>query len=641
MQRDFVRSINPVDSLADYVHSANVNIANQCNAYFNGGSINFYQAGGSCPNTAYPNIAYHENGHWLNVRYGTNNDSTGMGEGNADMWAMYIDDDPIVGHDFAGIGNNVRNGLNTRQFCGDVNLGCYGEEHADGEVWMGAGWKIRRNLKNTYGVAPGGAIANAVFLGWMETYNQQLIQSIIETQWLTLDDDDGVLGNGTPHYAQIDPAFREQGFPGYPLFPVAISSVTKYPDTQNQIGPYNIDETVIAYQNPPLTSVTLAYKFGGGGFTNVAMSNIGGNVYRGQIPGHLAPVAVTYYVTAANIGGQTGISPTTAPAIGYRFDIGAKTVIFSDNFENSLGWVVSNTSLSTGAWERGNPNGTIAQPEDDNPLGSGTQCYFTQNAAVGQSVGTADVDGGPTTLTSPAIDFSSTGAGSIKYAYWFYNDSGDDSLVVQLSNGGVWVTARTYTQGQPAWMYDSVDVGSYVTPNATVQIRFSTADNPNDSITEAAIDDVVAATLSAIPCPLITTYCTAKTNSLGCVPSIGSTGIPTGSGAGPFEIDVTQVLNNKTILLFYGYQQASAPFFGGTRCIAVPLIRTGLSDTGGNATGNDCSGVGAFDFEALILSGVDTSLAPGISPVTQFYYRDPADPFTVGLSNALQFRICP
>ena len=94
-------------------------------------------------------------GHWLNDLYGSGNGSDGFGEGNADVFAMYLVDDPIVGQDFCGSGCNVRDGNNTRQFCGDCCNGCYGQVHADGEVLMGALWKVRARLKVGLGSSAG------------------------------------------------------------------------------------------------------------------------------------------------------------------------------------------------------------------------------------------------------------------------------------------------------------------------------------------------------------------------------------------------------------------------------------------------------------------------------------------------------
>lgn len=211
--RDFVRATNPTDNRADFVATANIDVAGTCNAYYNGGSINFFPAGGGCVNTSYSTVVSHEHGHWMNDRYSTGNGPDGMGEGNADVWAMYIYDNPIVGQNFSG-GSFIRTGTNTRMFCGDANPGCYGEVHADGEVWMGAAWKVRANLNTSLGNAQGDLASNTLFLAWMNAYNQGSIRSIIETQWLTLDDNDGVLSNGTPHFADIDNGFRAQGFPG-------------------------------------------------------------------------------------------------------------------------------------------------------------------------------------------------------------------------------------------------------------------------------------------------------------------------------------------------------------------------------------------------------------------------------------------
>ena len=52
-------------------------------------------------------------------------------------------------------------------------------------------------------------IADALFINWMNAYNQTEIRSVIETQWLTLDDDDGNIDNGTPHYPEINQGFLE------------------------------------------------------------------------------------------------------------------------------------------------------------------------------------------------------------------------------------------------------------------------------------------------------------------------------------------------------------------------------------------------------------------------------------------------
>ena len=55
-------------------------------------------------------------------------------------------------------------------------------------------------------------IADALFLGWMNAFDQERVHSIIEHQLLVLDDDDGDLTNGTPNIVPIRNAFLAHGF---------------------------------------------------------------------------------------------------------------------------------------------------------------------------------------------------------------------------------------------------------------------------------------------------------------------------------------------------------------------------------------------------------------------------------------------
>jgi glucose/arabinose dehydrogenase len=138
-----------------------------------------------------------------------------------------------------------------------------------------------------------------------------------------------------------------------------------------------------------------------------------------------------------------------------------------------------------------------------------------------------------------------------------------------------------------------------------------------------------------------TIYCTAKMNSQFCVPAIGYSGAPSLSGAGTFRITATNLLNNKQGLVFYGYANANSPFQGGTLCVQGPVKRTAAANTGGSATGNNCTGTFNYDFKALMLSGNDLALQTvGQQVNAQIWSRDPADTFTTSLTNAVRFQIC-
>ena len=138
-------------------------------------------------------------------------------------------------------------------------------------------------------------------------------------------------------------------------------------------------------------------------------------------------------------------------------------------------------------------------------------------------------------------------------------------------------------------------------------------------------------------------YCTAKRNSLDCLPAIGFAGTPSATSTSPFTITASAVLNQRNGVFFYGLAgRASVPFQGGLRCIAAPVHRTDIQSSGGNPLPpDDCSGVFALDFNAWIQSGIDPSLAAGALVDVQNWSRDQQASFGTSLSDALELTIQP
>jgi hypothetical protein len=137
------------------------------------------------------------------------------------------------------------------------------------------------------------------------------------------------------------------------------------------------------------------------------------------------------------------------------------------------------------------------------------------------------------------------------------------------------------------------------------------------------------------------TYCTGKVNSLGCTPSVASTGTPSVQSSAAFAVTASNVINQKSGLLFYGYKSATVAFQGGFKCIASPTRRTTVQNSGGAPTGSSCSGAYSFDFNAWIASGTDPTLGVGAEVFAQYWSRDPGTPSLTSLSNAIRFVINP
>jgi len=125
-------------------------------------------------------------------------------------------------------------------------------------------------------------------------------------------------------------------------------------------------------------------------------------------------------------------------------------------------------------------------------------------------------------------------------------------------------------------------------------------------------------------------YCTSQANSRTPSASFGS----------GFFIRATPMRNQKQGLLFYGTTgRDSTPFLGGTMCVQGPLRRTPVLVSGGSATGDDCTGTFALDFNAYIATGVNPALVAGVTLDTQFWSRDSGAPNNTNLTNGLEFVI--
>lgn len=519
--RDWIRDRIPGDATADFLAPANCNIDSSCNAFFNGNSTNYYNKAGSCNNTAFSVIVAHELGHWLNVRYGTGNGSDGMGEGNADVFALFQYDDAINGRFFFTNGGYVRSGNNTRQFCGDNNPGCYGQVHADGEVWMGAAWKVRQELNSTLGNAMGDMTSDLLFLGWMNAYNQTGIRSIIEIQWLTLDDDDGNINNGTPNYTDIDTGFQIQGFPGFELSFVDFSNHVALADTSDETGPYNATVDITPVFNPSIASGETFYRSNGGAWSSVPMANTGGDTWVGSIPGIASPATVEYYFEGTDNLGNTSEFPVDGPDNALSFRVGTVSVLLVNDFEGATneGWVsgAPGDTANTGHWTRGDPVGTAAQPEDDH-TDPGSDCWFTGQGSVGGTLGANDVDGGATTLLSPIFDAQGLTGVNLSYWLWYSNQSGaspnSDVFVVSLSGdgGATWSPVSTVGPATAAsnggWIRHEFELNNTMTPTSNMQVRFVASDFGSGSIVEAALDDIEIVSLAANRTFIGTDYCT-------------------------------------------------------------------------------------------------------------------------------------
>lgn len=243
------------------------------------------------------------------------------------------------------------------------------------------------------------------------------------------------------------------------------------------------------------SSVTMWSRVGTGSFTSSAMTGLGLSRWGASLPGAPCDTAIEYYFTADTLGGDSLRFPSGNAVFGVVAQ--DYMVGFDDDMETNQGWTVGavGDDATTGVWERADPEGTSAQPEDDRTP-DGTICFVT-GASAGSSIGSNDIDGGVTTLTSPAMDATASGEDAeLVYWRWYSNDQGAspnaDSMLVQISsnNGASWSTLETVSENAGVWVEKRFRVADVASVTDQVRVRFVAGDEGDGSIVEAAIDDV-------------------------------------------------------------------------------------------------------------------------------------------------------
>jgi hypothetical protein len=493
-----------------------------CNAFYNGSSINFYATDATCYGTAYiRDICYHEYGHGINDQYysdkGANWNNGGMGEGYADVWAFNITQNPILGPAFfINNPNSVirRYDINPKVYPQDIT----GEVHDDGEIIAGAWW-------DTYLLWGNQLAASNLFA---ETYDalstapngeegSLYYQILIDA--LTYDDVDNNIINGTPNIQPIIKGFAKHGI--YILGDAEVMHTPTNTATVNTAT--NVSATVNSSFPPLVNDVRMIIRLKQQiqlAFDTVKMSSTGAMNFAGIVPGK-AKGLYEYILGATDIFSlkdfnayaplQSSFAITqTQRNISYYLPVGYAPKLTQD-FENGfVGWTVGQLSdnATVGKWIVATPvgsttNGALVQTDKDHTTGSG-KCLVTGNAtSATATVGSADVDNGRTTVLSPVFNLSSYTDPFLSYWRWFTNSQGNTNprkdvwRVFLTDNGGVNLTPidRTY-QPDASWRRQCVklkDAKAGINLN-NVQFVFIAVDSAvtgvtGGSLVEAAIDD--------------------------------------------------------------------------------------------------------------------------------------------------------
>ena len=194
----------------------------------------------------------------------------------------------------------------------------------------------------------------------------------------------------------------------------------------------------------------------------------------------------------------TGGTLTHSATVSLTVNPPGATDVFFDNFETALGWTRNfngTDTATTGLWERGDPeqatSGTTVTQ-----LGttiSGVNDLVTARL-FGGSAGANDVDGGTTSITSPAITLPASGTLTLTFRYYLAhlnNSSSADFLRVSVVGSTTTVVLQELgaaTTDAASWASATANISSFA--GQTIRIRIEAADASTASLVEAGVDDL-------------------------------------------------------------------------------------------------------------------------------------------------------
>jgi len=510
----------------DFQLPTNIDLTSgDCNAFYDGSSINFYALANGCNATSLlSDVVFHEYGHGINDNYYQSQSSFffngAVGEGYADYWGISLGNNPVV-----GVGFYTDNEDGIRRY--DTERKVYpqdlvGQVHADGEIIMGAWYDTHLLMGGDWSITmPLFVEAYAGLQAEIADGNEGEAYTDVLLDVLLADDDDGDITNGTPNGNAI--------IEGFYLHGITLISPAELSHTPQAFGNPIVPITLTADLDlffpytQYLSDVNCHYQLNNLDWQTVSMTDASGSfevTFDGFQPGTI----LKYYFTANDVNGSVGtVNPVGAhqnsfPTLPHIMLIGVNEVgrHDCDNNEDWGAWQtgVSGDNATTGIWLLEVPipsetvdvsPGTVVQTgEQVTP--DGEYCFITGNGSIGGGIGENDVDGGKTTLQTTTIDLSGFNNPIISYYRWYTNsppggaNPGADYWQVRMSNdnGVNWTFVENTKTTDMRWRRNAFHVSDFMTPTAQMKLQFIASDSirptvnlNGGSLVEGALDDFI------------------------------------------------------------------------------------------------------------------------------------------------------
>jgi MYXO-CTERM domain-containing protein len=442
-----------------------VNIDDECNAFSDGTSINFFRASDECENTAtISDVVYHEFGHSLHSHAlieGVGFFDGAFSEGLSDYLAATITNDSGMGRGFFKADAPLRE-INPEGseaiWPRDI-----GEIHLTGIIFAGTMWDLRTLMIDAKGYAAGVEQTDRLFYAAVQRA-PSIPATLIEV--LAEDDDDGDLTNGTPNECLIRAAFGRHGMrtiggtlDAAGLVPLTTSAET-LPVTLTLVG-------VDTRCGDDISEAKLEWKPRGSGDSPRAGSVLAtaeGDVWSAEMPLPDDGDVAQYHVRVKFADDSEMIFPDNRADPWFQVYRGDVVPLYCTDFETNPfeeGW----RARGDGAWQWGPPGGS-REYGDPAAAHSGTGVIGTGLSATAGGY----PDATTTWLESPTIPTGQWSDVRLHYRRWLGVEDGFyDHARIIVNGEQAWAnlssmgnSSKTQHHEDRAWVFNDVALSSRI-----------------------------------------------------------------------------------------------------------------------------------------------------------------------------------
>lgn len=470
--KDYVRALDPEFPAIELETRVTVNIADVCNAFADGNTINFFLTGGGCENSALiADIVYHEYGHVAHVHGiipGVGLFDGAHSEGASDYLAATIVNDSATGVGFFLDSTDPIRELDPDGFEWRWPEHA-GEVHDEGRIIGGTLWDLRNVMIEKYGAAAGVAQTDRI---WMDGIRRAVDIPSTYLEALITNDDDGNLQNGTPDICEINEVFAAHGLYEPPGATTEVSTQTLADGSMEvtlSVGqpfdgcPGFIDPTGVVRHRPraengapPVTPVELS------------MTEVGDGSLRAVIPPQPEHTVTQFQVELDWGNGTVVARPENFGDPWYEYFSGEVTEIWCTDFEDPDAFTFS----ISGEWDWGVPEGGSGDPD----------AAYDGSAVMGISLGWPGLysPNMSSTLEFGSVDVSGFEVVRLQYRRWLNVEDGFWDRATITANGEVaWENYASDNEfisdihhRDREWRFHDVPLTPYINAAGEVQLSF-------------------------------------------------------------------------------------------------------------------------------------------------------------------------